>query len=115
MIKNKHSYLTDDKGNISNLRMMLTILFANITQLSFSWSFVFIYVSITRPNPDYTGLGVILGIILGNSFIGLIGKVMQKKIEMMSPNQNNQVLNFLKQKLTGQKPKKPKPKPDTQP
>jgi hypothetical protein len=83
------SYTTDDNGNKSSLRAILIVLFGLLAILLLTWNLIFLMEATTKDNPDYTGLSLIISAILGGGLFGLAAKVIQKKYESKSKENEN--------------------------
>lgn len=81
------SYIHDDKGNKSSLRLIVLVLFGLLSAMIVIWTMVFFMEAITKEAPDYEGLSLIITAILGGGIFSLAAKVIQKKYE--SKNDKN--------------------------
>lgn len=75
------SYIHDDKGNKSSLRLIVLVLFGLLSAMIVIWTMVFFMEAVTKEAPDYEGLALIITAILGGGIFSLAAKVIQKKYE----------------------------------
>ena len=75
------SYIHDDKGNKSSLRLIVLVLFGLLSAMIVIWTMVFFMEAITKEAPNYEGLALIITAILGGGIFSLAAKVIQKKYE----------------------------------
>ena len=82
------SYIHDDKGNKSSLRLIVLVLFGLLSAMIVIWTMVFFMEAITKEAPNYEGLALIITAILGGGIFSLAAKVIQKKYETKKDKEN---------------------------
>jgi RsiW-degrading membrane proteinase PrsW (M82 family) len=83
------SYIHDDRGNKSSLRLIVLVLFGLLSAMIVIWTMVFFMEAITKEVPDYEGLALIITAILGGGIFSLAAKVIQKKYESKNDKDEN--------------------------